>query len=122
MAVADAATDLLEELERAGVERPRIDQVANLIELASNLDDALTVNGGAGVGSVVRVADRLGRTTDYELIARSDPATERQKVTLGSPTGRALLGSRPGDVVRIPLKNGRRRRVRVLDVELGERA
>jgi transcription elongation GreA/GreB family factor len=118
-AALDRTTDLLSALERSEVSTARIAQVAALIELASALDDGLTLNGGAGLGSIVTVSDRAGRTSEYELIERPDPADARQKVTLGSPVGKALLGVRPGDYVRVALSNGRQRRVRVIDVAPG---
>ncbi len=117
-AALERTTDLLSALERSEVDAARIAQVAALIELASVLD-GLTLNGGAGVGSIVTVSDRAGRTSEYELIERSDPEGARQKVTLGSPVGKALLGVRPGDYVRVALSNGRQRRVRVIDVAPG---
>lgn len=60
--------------------------------------------------------DRGGRTTEYELVGRSLPESQRKQAMLGSPTGKALLGARPGDVVRVVLPNGRSRRVRVINV------
>ena len=116
-AVAPGATDLLAALEHAGVERSRIDQVMSLIELASALDAVATIDGGAGVGSTVYVEDRAGRESAYELVAQSDAADARERVSLGSPVGRALLGARPGDRIRITLGNGRRRNVRVVNVQ-----
>ena len=70
---------------------------------------------GARAGSVVRVADRAGRISEYELIERSETAA-RERVTVSSPVGQALLGARPGELIPITFGNGRRRRVRVLDV------
>jgi transcription elongation GreA/GreB family factor len=103
-----APSDLLSALERSGVDRARLAQVATLIELASSAS-------GAGVGSVVRVADRVGRISEYELVEHPDAAA-RHQVTTASPIGRSLLGARPGDHVQLTFGNGRRRRVRVLDV------
>ncbi len=115
-AAGESPSALMSALERGEVGAARLAQVAALIELASALDDVVTVNGAAGPGSIVKVADRLGRNSVYELIARPDPADAREKVTLGSPVGRALLGARQGDYVNVTLANGRRRRVRVIDV------
>ena len=100
----------------AGVEEARVEQVAALIEIASIVEDVVAVNGGAGIGSIVKVQDRGGRSTEYELVGRSLPEPRRREVMLGSPTGKALLGARPGDVVRVTLPNGRSRRVRVINV------
>jgi transcription elongation GreA/GreB family factor len=108
--------ELLTALRMAEVEETRVDQVAALVELASMVEDVVAVNGGAGIGSIVKVHDRGGRTTEYELVGRSLPESQRQQAMLGSPTGKALLGARPGDVVRVTLPNGRSRRVRVISV------
>jgi transcription elongation GreA/GreB family factor len=102
--------DLLVALEQAGVAAARGEQVADLIDIAASLD------GRAGLGSLVTVADRAGRVTEYELIARSGDQDARQRVTIASATGRALLGARVGAYVHVTLANGRRRRVRVIDV------
>jgi hypothetical protein len=83
---------------------------------ASRVDRHTTVSGGAGPGSIVKVADRAGRISEYELILRPGADHRRVKVTLASPIGKALLGAREGDFVRVTLSNGRRRRFRVLDV------
>jgi transcription elongation factor GreA len=108
--------ELLTALRTADVEEARVEQVAALIEIASMVDDVVVVNGGAGIGSIVKVQDRGGRSMEYELVGRRLPEPQRQQATLGSPTGKALLGARPGDVVRVTLPNGRNRRVRVINV------
>src|SRR3954453_899359 len=115
-AVATDATDLLTSLASAGVERRRIEQVEDLIELASKLDGVATQRGGAGVGSIVRVVDRAGRESTYEVTSPRE-ADPPQRVTSGSAEGEALLGARAGDYVQITHGNGRRQRVRVLDVQ-----
>lgn len=114
---ATAGADLLTELQSAGVAEDRIAQVAALIERASMLDDVVAINGGAGVGSIVKVVDRAGRMTEYELVGRADGAPVRERVDLSSATGKALLGARPGDRVRVTNANGRQRRVRVVNVK-----
>jgi len=103
-------------LERSEVDPARVAQVAELIELASALENVVTANGGAGLGSIVTVVDRAGRRSEYELIATLSQEAARQRVTLASPVGSALLGARPGDYVHVTLSNGRRRRVRVTEV------
>jgi transcription elongation GreA/GreB family factor len=98
-------------LERAGVDAARLEQVADLIDIAAILD------GRARPGSVVTVADRAGRVTEYELVGRRGREDSRRHVTLASPTGRALLGARPGEFVHVTLANGRQQRVRVISVQ-----
>jgi hypothetical protein len=109
---------LIGELEslRAEVDTTRVRERPSLSELASELTRVATVAGGAGPGSIVKVADRAGRISEYELILREGADHDRLKVTLTSSVGKALLGARPGDYVQITLSNGRRRRVRVIDI------
>lgn len=108
--------ELLRTLRKAGVEEVLIEQVAAFIELVSKVEDVVVVDGGAGIGSIVKVQDRRGQTTEYELVGRSLAEPPREQVLLGSPTSKALLGARPGDYVRVTLPNGRQRRVRVINV------
>jgi len=114
--VTENAASLLAALERSEVDAADVARVAALIDFAPALDDAVTATGRAGLGSIVKVADRRGRSSEYELIGPVGQEAARQQVTLASPVGQALLGARPGDYVHITLHNGRRRRVRVTDV------
>ena len=117
-ACADGAdgADLLAALVTTGVDEQRIAQVAALVELASIVDDAAVVSNAAGLGSIVKVEDRAGQMTEYELVGLTDQKPPPERVALASATGKALLGARPGDVLRIELPNGRQRRVRVTNV------
>jgi transcription elongation factor GreA len=89
-----------------------------LVRLASVVDGPLA-GDGAGLGSAVRVADDAGRESEYLLIGRRGEESSRHEVTMASPVGMALWGSRPGDVVEVALPNGRSRTLRVLDVVHG---
>src|SRR5690348_12834726 len=89
-----AGADLLTALQRAGMTEDRISQVAALIERASMLDDVVAITGGAGVGAIITVEDRAGRTTEYELVDRMDSAPVREQVRLASATGKAPVGAR----------------------------
>jgi len=111
--------DLLAVLEESAVDNARIAQLEELVRLATIVEGSAG-DGGAGLGSTVRVADDKGQTTRYELIGRRTRDSERHEVTLASPVGRALWGARPGDLVRVALPGGRTRALRVLDVRHGE--
>jgi transcription elongation factor GreA len=107
--------DLLAALEESAIDHARIAKLEELVRLAVVVESSAT-DGGAGLGSTVRVRDEKGRTTDYDLIGRRGQNAERHEVTLASPVGKALWGAVPGDVVQVPLPNGRERTLRVLDV------
>jgi transcription elongation factor GreA len=107
--------DFLAALEESAVDRARVAHLEELVRLAV-ITESTSGDGGAGLGSTVRVADEEGRTTEYDLIGRHSQGSERHEVTLASPVGKALWGTRPGDVVQVQLPNGRSRTLRVVAV------
>jgi transcription elongation factor GreA len=112
--------DLLAAFEESVVEQARLAKLEELVRLAVVVDSSAAGDGGAGLGSTVRVADDKGRTTEYDLIGRRSQDSDRHEITLASPVGKALWGARPGDVVQVRLPNGRSRTLRVLDVRHGK--
>lgn len=116
--------DWLTVMEDAAIERGRIAHLERLIAVASVVDEPPSSDAGAGLGTVVRVRDDRGQTREYELVGRLGADRDRSQVSLGSPVGKALLGSRVGDLVHVTLPNGRQRSLdvlRVRDSRLAER-
>jgi len=113
--------DRLAVLEETAVERARIAQLEDLARSATVLDDDEAFDGAAGLGSAVEVADEAGRTTTYRLIGRRTSGSAAREVSLGSPVGKALLGARTGDLVRVLLPDGRERSLTVLGVTGAQR-
>jgi transcription elongation factor GreA len=107
--------DLLAVAEDAVVDEARIAQLEALVRLAVVVDGP-GVDDGAGLGSTVRVSDDAGRTSEYLLVGRRGEDSERHEITMASPVGKALWGTRLGDVVDVALPNGRSRSLRVLEV------
>jgi transcription elongation factor GreA len=108
--------ELLAVWEEAAIEQARIAHLDQLVTTASVVDGTAATDGVAGLGTIVRVIDDAGRTTDYELVGRRSPESPGHAVSLSSPVGKALLGARRGDVVQAILPSGRTRTLRVLDV------
>ena len=113
--------DLLAVLEDATVDNARLAQLEELVQFASIVEGAAG-NGGAGLGSSVRVEDEEGDISEYLLIGRRKAHSARHEITMASPVGQALRGARPGDVVYVVLPNRRDRTLRVLDVQHSARA
>jgi transcription elongation factor GreA len=114
--------DLHAVLEDAAIDRARIAHLEEHLRSASIVEWSAATDGQAGLGSSVLVEDELGATARYALIGRRSNLSTPDEVTLASPVGKALNGSRPGDTVRIQLPSGRVRQLRVLEVKpvLGE--
>ena len=108
--------DWLTVMEDAAVEQGRIAQLERLVAVATVVDEAPGDGAGAGLGSFVRVRDEKGRTAEYQLTGRRGPQDDASRVSLASPVGKALLGARAGDSVRVELPSGRARSLRVIEV------
>ena len=108
--------DRLAVFEDAAVDEARIAQLEQLARSASVIDFGAGIDGVAGPGSTVVVADEAGETTTYVLVGRRGADSAPREVSLASPVGKALVGVRPGDVARVPLPSGRDRALRVLEV------
>ena len=108
--------DHLAILEDAAVDRGKIAQLERLVASATIVDDALADDGLTTLGSFVQVRDRAGGHTEYEIVGWRSPEALRTQVTPASPIGKALLGARSGDVVRVLLPRGRERTLEVMAV------
>lgn len=108
--------DHLAVLEDMAVQRMKIAQLERLVASATVVEVAADVAGAAGLGSVVHVQDDRGKQTEYELVGRRAGDATPTQVTPASPVGKALLGSRAGEDVRVTLPNARERVLTVLAV------
>ena len=113
--------DHLAILEDAAVDRGKIAQLERLVASATLVDDTLGDDGLAALGSFVRVRDRAGRHAEYEIVGRRSREALQTQVTPASPVGKALLGARSGDVVRVLLPRGRNRTLEVVAVRAAQR-
>jgi transcription elongation factor GreA len=116
------ADDRLAAFEDAAVDEARIAQLEQLARCASVVAVGDEVDGAAGLGSTVRVADEAGERMEFALVGRRAADSAPREVSLASPVGKALVGVRAGDVARVALPSGRVRLLRVLDVTNGPRA
>jgi transcription elongation factor GreA len=97
-----ALHDLLEEQQQ--LERRIVALEAQLAaaEIAIPADD-----GRADVGSVVRVRDADGATSEYELVGPLESDAGNNRVSVAAPVGQALLHQRAGTRVEVQAPRGR---------------
>lgn len=100
--------------EEASVLEARIARLEELLRAAPIVDREF--DGCVSLGCTVRVAGAEGRVAEYVLVGRRSDSSSPREVSSGSPVGQALLGGRPGQVVRVDLPSGRSRELRVLTV------
>lgn len=106
--------DVLAVHEEIAVEAARIARLEELLRSAPIVDRAF--DGCVSLGCTVRVVGDGGRAAEYVLVGRRHEHSTRHEVSLRSPVGKALLGARPGQLVRVELPDGRDRSLRILDV------
>jgi len=102
--------------EDAAFAEARIAQLEHLARFATVVAVDEDVDGLAGLGSIVRVVDEMGGTTEFELVGRRTTDAKSGDVSLASPVGKALTGVRAGDVARVALPSGEFRVLSVLEV------
>ena len=106
--------DVLAVLEEVSVDRARIARLEEFVRTAAVVDAVF--DGCAALGCAVRAVDDSSQITEFVLVGRRGHDAARHEVSPASPVGRALLGARPGDAVRVELPDGRHRMLRVLEV------
>jgi transcription elongation factor GreA len=106
--------DVLAVHEEASVLETRIGRLEELLRSAPIVDRAF--DGCVAPGCTVRVAGPDDRIAEYVVVGRRSDAASPREVSAGSPVGRALLGARPGQVVRVELPGGRVRELRIVAV------
>jgi transcription elongation factor GreA len=94
----------------------RIGLLEETIARAMVVDPPESDRGAAVIGSSVLIEDLdSGAVSQYRLVSAHQPLRP-DTVSAASPMGEALLGTTSGTVVAVDLPNGRRRRVRLVDV------
>lgn len=63
-------------------------------------------DGGAGFGCYVDVQNEEGVRARYELVGPDEADAAQGRISIASPMGRALLGAREGDTLRIHRPKG----------------
>jgi transcription elongation factor GreA len=97
-----ALIDLLE--EQGQLER----RIAVLeMQIANARVVSPTPDGVAGLGTSVVVRDgATGEVAEYELVGAVEADVGNGRVSLAAPVGRALVGSRKGDIVEVETPRG----------------
>ena len=90
-----------------GILNGQIAELEKTLEIATVVPDGATGGDTAGLGSIVKVRDLdMADDWEYTLVdpVQADPVNDR--ISLQSPVGQALLGSKVGDVVEVEIPAG----------------
>ena len=78
----------------------RIRELEELIEHAIVVDDSAIDSSVVGLGSFVKL-DKDGKEVEYKIVGSNEANPFENKISDMSPVGRALIGAKVGDVVKV---------------------
>ena len=97
----DAAKD-----EQRSIES-RIEELENIIRFAEVIDESSFDTDKVSIGSTVRFHDEeFDEDLEYRIVGSTESDIINKKISNESPIGRALLGSRVGEVVEVESPEG----------------
>lgn len=96
--------------ERQGFIEGRISEVEAKLGNATVIDPkSLDADGRCVFGATVEIEDTdSGEQMTYQIVGEDEADIKGGKISVGSPTGRALIGKNSGDVVEVQTPGGRR--------------
>ncbi len=78
----------------------RIRELEELIQHAVVVDDSAIDSSIVGLGSFVKV-DKDGKEAEYKIVGSNEANPFENKISDMSPVGRALIGAKVGDTVKV---------------------
>ena len=70
------------------------------------------------VGSQVHVKDDKGKSLTYTIVGSTEADPSENRLSNESPVGKALVGRKKGDNVKVTLPNGKQRELTVTKIEV----
>ena len=70
------------------------------------------------VGSQVQVTDDQGKSLSYTIVGSTESNPSENKLSNESPVGKALVGRKKGDSVKVVLPSGKQRELKVDKIEV----
>jgi transcription elongation factor GreA len=93
-----------------------------IAEIEERLRSARVIEEGSSdvvsVGSTVHVKDqKTEKSTKYRIVGSSEANPAEQKLSNESPVGKALLGHKRGETVKVPVPRGPARQLKITKIE-----
>src|SRR5215212_7472748 len=71
------------------------------------------------VGSQVHVKDDKGKEVAYTIVGSTEANPSENRLSNESPVGKALVGRKQGDTVKVTLPNGKVRELKITKIDVG---
>src|SRR3954463_3545957 len=97
----------------------RIASLEEKLRSASVIDASELDNNVVRVGSVVSVKDGgSGKSLKYTIVGSTEADPSQNRLSNESPVGKALLGRKNGDAVKVQLPNGKSRELKITKIDV----
>jgi transcription elongation factor GreA len=96
----------------------RIATLEDKLRSASVIDASELDSNVVRVGSVVNVKDDGGKTLKYTIVGSTEADPSQNRLSNESPVGKALLGRKNGDAVKVQLPNGKTRELKITKIDV----
>ncbi len=103
--------------EQAMLER-QIAELEEKLRGAQVLDEKAVSTDVVSVGSTVHVKDqKTDKSVKYRIVGSSEANPTEHKLSNESPVGKALLGHKRGETVKVPVPRGPARQLKITKIE-----
>ncbi len=99
--------DLRDAMDALALLEGRVGELRALLAAAEPVDESLSADGVARLGSTVRVRHADGEEAEYILVSPAEADPRRGRISVESPIGRALVNGKKGDSVTAETPSGR---------------
>jgi transcription elongation factor GreA len=98
----------------------RIASLEEKLRSASVIDASELDSDVVRVGSQVSVKDEgSGKSLKYTIVGSTEANPSENRLSNESPVGKALLGRKKGDSVKVTLPNGKNRELKITKIDVG---
>ena len=92
--------------EQAKIEG-RIEEIESLLKHVEVVDEDDMKKGRVSVGSTVKILDvEMNEELTYQIVGATEASIEEAKISNESPVGKALIGAKKGDSVKVETPAG----------------
>jgi transcription elongation factor GreA len=97
----------------------RIASLEEKLRSASVIDASELDSDVVRVGSLVSVKDEgSGKSLKYTIVGSTEANPSENRLSNESPVGKALLGRKKGDSVKVTLPNGKSRELKITKIDV----
>ena len=97
----------------------RIANLEDKLRSASVIDASELDSNVVGVGSLVNVKDEgSGKSLKYTIVGSTEANPGENRLSNESPVGKALMGRKRNDVVKVKLPNGKSRELKITKIDV----